>query len=276
MPTGCVRALLATVLFLRPINSPAEEPQGKKPAVDVPTLIDKLVDVDESDYGYSSTVNGSGFLPLDREGHFEGGMLFQKPPVPSETMRAIVKQGAAAVPHLVAHLGDKRPTRITITHSGFLGGLFHGEEYDFNPRTIKKAPGSEKNGENERVGPDLPGDHTITVGDLCYVALGQIVNRRFSAVRYQPTAIIIVNSPIASPALRAAVKEEWDGLTPAQHRASLIEDILKPDHEGRRIGACKRLAYYYPDALDEPALKVLAQPTYHGPVVGSRGLMARV
>ncbi len=57
--------------------------------------------------------------------------------------------------------------------------------------------------------------HTVTVGDLCWVALGQIVNRRFDAVRYQPTAIIIVSSPTLSPTLCKQVRADWANLTEA-------------------------------------------------------------
>jgi ankyrin repeat protein len=56
-------------------------------------------------------------------------------------------------------------------------------------------------------------------------------------------------------------------LTPQSHRASLIADFLRPDHEWRRVGACKRLAYYYPDALEPLALQFLARPTYYPEVV---------
>jgi hypothetical protein len=106
--------------------------------------------------------------------------------------------------------------------------------------------------------------HTVTVGDLCFVAIGQIVNRHFDAVRYQPSGILIVSSPTRSPALREAVTQAWGSLTPQRHRASLVADFLKPDHEGRRVGACKRLAYYYPNALEPLALEFLARPTFSG------------
>jgi hypothetical protein len=200
-------------------------------------------------------------LPLDHEGRWDVGVLFQKPAAPSETLRAIVKQGTAAVPPLIAHLDDKRPTKITVTHNfGPLGGLFYGSQCDYNARTAKADPNPTPSKEE---GDDSAADgHVLTVGDLSFVALGQIVNRRFDVVRYVPTAIIIVTSPTESPALRTAVKREWAGLTPERHKASLIADFLKPDSEARRIEACKRLAYYYPDALEPPALKFLAQPTY--------------
>ena len=46
------------------------------------------------------------------------------------------------------------------------------------------------------------------------------------------------------------MKKEWAGLTPKRHKAALIDDFLTPDSHERRIGACKRLAYYYPETLE--------------------------
>jgi ankyrin repeat protein len=260
-------ARLGTSLVAVLLLTAAAAARADAPAVDVPALIDKLTDVADSDVGYSSTSWGSPFLPLDRKGAWGGGLLFQKPDVPSDTLRVIVKQGAAAVPHLVKHLDDKRPTKIKVKHDfGPLGGLFLSDYCDYNARTAKEDPNPKRVGDEDeiswlgRYGP--AGGQTLTVGDLCFVALGQIVNRQFDAVRYQPTAIIIVSSPTESAALLAAVKKEWAGLTPERHKASLIDDFLKPDSDQRRVGACKRLAYYYPDALEPLTLKFLAQPTY--------------
>ena len=47
-------------------------------------------------------------------------------------------------------------------------------------------------------------------------------------------------------------------MTPQQHKESLIHDFLEPDSEFRRSEACLRLGYYYRDALEPLALKVLA------------------
>ena len=227
------RIPLAFILLL--VTAAAAAADG--PAVDVSAPIDKLTDVADSDIGYSPSAWGHSFLPLDRKGAWGGGLLFQKPEVPSETLRAIVKQGAAAVPHLIAHLDDKRPTKITITHDfGPLGGLFHSDRCDYNIFTAKEAP-NPKRSDDEGGGSlldheDPAGGHVLTVGDLCFVTIGQIVNRRFDAVRYQPTAIIIVTSPTASPALPRG-GEEGVGRADAG-RAPRVAHQRLPDARHRR------------------------------------------
>jgi hypothetical protein len=168
------------------------------PQDEVEGLIEALQSVSEGDVGYPPSMSGHSFLPIGKSEM--GTMLFGQPaPASSDAMRELVKRGAAAVPHLIAHLDDAWPTKIAIGHDGGFGGMFFPNEYDFNARTIEKVP--------EGVNRDWPDDgddpdnHTVTVGDLCFVALGQIVNREFSAVRYQPTACIMINSPTASSTL---------------------------------------------------------------------------
>jgi ankyrin repeat protein len=232
----------------------------EKPPLSVPALIDKLTETAQGDIGYMSTMSGSGFLPL---GQSEMGtmMLFQHRPTRSDTMRELVKQGPAALPHLIAHIDDKRPTKVTIKHGFGIGGMLFVDEYDYNRRTLANHPkGVNRSWTN--LEEKHPNTHTVTVGDLCFVALGQIVNRSFAAVRYQPTACIMVNSPTYSEALRRAIIQEWGGITPEQQKASLIRDFLEPDHAWRRAQAALRLAYYYPDALEPLVLKQLARPYY--------------
>ncbi len=185
----------------------------------------------------------------------------QKPARSSDTMREVVKRGMAAVPELIAHLDDKRATKITIKHEAMIGAMLFNDEYDYNTRTAKQAP--EGVNRDTGFGGNDPNTHTVTVGDLCFVAIGQIVNRSFSAVRYQPTMCIMVNSPTYSEALRKAIKKEWGNLNGEKHKASLERDFLEPDSEYRRVGACLRLGFYYPDLLEPLALRQLAEPRYN-------------
>jgi ankyrin repeat protein len=240
--------------------------RGAAPPLSTERLIDALVDVKQGDFGYSPRVSGSTFLPLYRESRFRTGLLGGPPPVRSGVMVELVRRGARAVPHLLAHLDDTRPTGIVVTHTGGFGGMKLSEAADRNRRTQEPA--------RERAAPAAPLEslgadrglggrkHTVTIGDLCYVALGQIVNRRFDAVRYKPSAIFIVSSPTRSPTLCKQLRADWKGLTERQHAAALINDFLKPDRYERRVGAAERLAYYYPHYLEPLALALLAQPTY--------------
>jgi hypothetical protein len=59
---------------------------------------------------------------------------------------------------------------------------------------------------------------------VCFVAIGQIVGRGYSAVRYQPSMCIVINSTTASAELRDAVRTIWTSDEPRQH---LLDSLLR-------------------------------------------------
>jgi ankyrin repeat protein len=221
--------------------------------VDIPKLIDRLVEITDPHDDYCGlTATNVTFLPLDREWRFNGGMPFRKPAVGPEVLCSIVKQGARAVPYLVEHLTDSRKSKVLIGR-GIVGGL----SFDRNDRTDPPIATT-----FDFSGVDDLDEYSATVGDFCFFALGQIINRDFSVVGGNGWASVIIYSPTASPELCSGVRKCWSGLTEQKHRESLIADFLKPDNDNRLIGAAKRLAYYYPDALEPLALKLLAMPRF--------------
>jgi hypothetical protein len=201
--------------------------------------------------------SGSQFLPEAGSAEVHTLVLGSQAPTNSAILESLVRRGVAAVPSLLKHLDDARKTRISPV-SGMMWMSF-ADEYDYNHRLRKEAPAGVN---RQTFGEDGPRSHTITVGDLCFVALGQIVNRNFSATRYQPTGGLVVNSPTYSPRLCAVVRADFESLTEKRHRDLLVQDILAPDSEQRRNEACRRLAFYYPEALEPLVLKQLAVPTY--------------
>ena len=224
---------------------------------EVETLIDQLVDVSEPGFGYSGGFAGSEFLPYKDSQQMGTLVLGGAGHARSETLQKIVEKGAEAVPMLLKHLGDDRKIKME-PMSGMMWQKFP-DEYDFNRRTRKTAPkgvNRDSFSSNEK----HPDNHAVTVGDLCFVALGQIVNRRFSATRYQPTGGLMINSPTYSRRLREVILQDWKGLTRDAHRRLLVEDFKKPDDEDRRIGAYYRLTFYYPEMVEALVLEELKKP----------------
>ena len=227
---------------------------------EIEELIDELANVSEPGFGFSELFDGTQFLPYLDDAE-EGGSSCNMPAIParSDTLRRIVEQGAAAVPVLIKHLGDSRKTKVPP-----LSEMPLGSEYDFNRRTATSVPKGVHHPLNSPI--DFAKwwltahEHTVRVGDLCFVALGQIVNRKFYVAN---SARMGVNSPPFSKALREAVTSEWGGLTPDRHRSLLIDDFQKPDDDSRmvfrRIGAYRRLAYYYPEVVEQLVLDQLAK-----------------
>ena len=112
------------------------------------------------------------------------------------------------------------------------------------------------------------GKYTVRVADVCYVLIGQIVNRRLLAVRYQPSGGLVVNSPVEAPALVEEVRNDWGNADAEILKTSLLEDI-HATNQPKRIGpaeytprfinpALERLRLYFPDtyrALEGDDLK---------------------
>ena len=107
----------------------------------------------------------------------------------------------------------------------------------------------------ERIAAD---DYKLRVGDLCFAAIGQIVNRPLrpsgGGLLDQSGSMHVrsscVNSPVHSPLLARATREDWSNLTPAEHMTSLRSDALtyldaRPDSD-LAAGGLRRLLFYYP------------------------------
>jgi ankyrin len=253
---------VATFLAVVPAARAAGPPPVKLPGANVPALIDRLTHVTDGEVVEGEPGAGFLFLPLDHVRPSPAGPFGRKRLLLSQTLREIVKQGVAAVPHLLEHLDDCRPTRVTPAAANLIGGEWYSAERDFNRRT-ESQPAAIK---DDVEGPYIPPDggarkgRTLAVGELCYLALGQIVNRRYSAVASAPTGV--ASSPTRSSALRQEIRRQWQDLTQARHRTLLVADFYDPDTTERRTGACKRLAYYYPEALEPLALEWLKHPEY--------------
>ncbi|MGD9128174.1 MAG: hypothetical protein PVH19_12425, partial [Planctomycetia bacterium] len=224
----------------------------------VEQLIDQLTKVSKPGIGYSRYWYGTEFLPYDDATTIVFRVLWVEPPSRSETLRKIVSQGAKAVPVLLKHLDDDRKTAIEPI--GKFNWIDLYEEYDHNSRIENK---SLRNVDlRHTVCEENP--YRLKVGDLCFVALGQIVNRDFWAVRFQPPGGVSVSSPVHSKALQEVIGKDWADFTVDKHRHLLIEDFKKADHTKRRIGAYQRLSFYFPnvDVVESLVLNELQRPAF--------------
>jgi hypothetical protein len=233
-----------------------------QPALDVETeaLVNQLPRVTQEGYGYSTMFAGSQFLPDKQSSSAGMFVLGVKPPADSLILEKIVRQGAKAVPPLLKHLDDARTTKIPPLR-GMMWMKF-SNEYDFNRCLRKDWPTGVNIDDFGASGNNEPTTHTVTVGDLCFVALGQIVNREFNATRYQATGGMIISSPTYSKRLCEVARADFQDFNATRHRDSLIQDFEKPDYGGRRVGAYRRLAFYYSDACEPLLLSQLKVPTY--------------
>lgn len=102
-------------------------------------------------------------------------------------------------------------------------------------------------------------EHTMSVGDICYVIIGQITNRTYFAAQYQPTACVYINSPVQDKKLAEDVRSVWNADDPAEtlFESLLIDFKTDNDWQGYRDGAAMRLDFYFPERSESLLLKHL-------------------
>ena len=172
----------------------------------------------------------------------------------------LAKRGPEAIPVLLAKLDDATPTGLTVHR---LMSMSLGMEVEVNTENedevhrlrsvLREAPPSE-------IADDLrtrrssffggPSKHVVTVGDVCFAILGQITNRRYEAVRAQPTACVVVNSPTAEPRLARAVRALWAGVEARSELEHRLRLDLECESRKHRAGAALRLALYHDVHVD--------------------------
>jgi hypothetical protein len=173
-------------------------------------------------------------------------------PVFSEIQISLIQRGAEAIQALAHSLGDRRLTSCIESLPDF---VVLEDVCDENSRTDRGANKTRKPGHSSPSQDNLWHDHsdnyTATVGDLCFVVLGQILNRRFFPIDHKVGPMTIVASPTLSGRLRESVQTRWENLTRQGHRESLLGDLQEPDVPWRATGASQRMRFYYREAVQE-------------------------
>jgi len=184
---------------------------------------------------------------------------------PENALTELVARGPRAIPFLCRHVFDKRPVRYVA--SGFANEV--RGVYDRNPwghgagPSRSTPPAVDQHARflqtSQATGP--VGGWQLTVGDLCYFALGQIVNREFLPVDYSGSnGPMVVDAPSRYTDLGAEAHREWVGVDRRRLVASLRDDVLRPDRNGRDVGAIRRLRLYSPESVEAAVLAKLRLP----------------
>jgi hypothetical protein len=248
---------------LRNVESIILEPHppiGTNEEARVRRLIKNLSKIESPDVGLCSTLSGEAFAPIPAFGRMDSGLLTNHQLKQSEDFRELVRLGPKALPYLLDALVDQTPTKLVMKHDDSFGGMWFDNELWGNP-------GNEK--EQKILGP-VPkqprgissptiSSFSIRIGDVCFVIIGQIVGRSYQAVRYQPTACVVVNSPTHDTNLANQVRSIWSSDDSAQHLMDslLLDYASRGSSMGRALGgrsvgssmqsgAAMRLLYYFP------------------------------
>jgi hypothetical protein len=163
------------------------------------------------------------------------------------------------MPFLLEALDDNTPTKLRIKLGGVLTWMHFATELSGNPANEVEQAALAALPEPEPAQLSEGGHHTLTLGDVCYVIIGQIVNRPYEAVRYQPTGGVVINSPTRNPTIARVVRAAWTSGDSAKHllQSLLVDYSTRGVRRGRgldgwgygshfQVGAAMRLLYYFP------------------------------
>lgn len=181
-------------------------------------LISSLASIESPDLGLSPSTSGYAFLPLEGKTHIDAFQFTNHNIKSSAALKEIVKLGPAALRYLLRHLNDTTPTKLKIEHNEYFGGMWFANELSGNP--LGQFEQSILQGRPQHQMDPLSAEHiqsyTVKIGDVCFVAIGQITGRGYQAVRYQPTACIVLNSPTHDTGLCSQVRAIWTSENPRQ------------------------------------------------------------
>jgi len=226
-------------------------------------LIKKMQELNSPIIGLDGNRNSGGFYPVDGDAIFNGGLLPVTPQKSFEPLRELISRGLEPLPLLLSNLDNKSKTGLKIkilqqTPGGNLiyGGYIVTNSYTFrNKENLNKmtnlinSTNDKLFNENIDLSKDSDGDpvYIPTVGDVCYLAIGQIVNKNYIPIEWRGGFVKIINSPTNSPGIAEAVRLDWKNLTQDEHKKILINDCLKSNTNEGIESALKRLILYYPD-----------------------------
>lgn len=232
-------------------------------------LVKSFASIKQPYYGLSGDVIGVAFSPIPTR-DISSNFGFDRPILTAEeSFRNLVRMGPRAMPWLLQSLDDKTLTNLVITHEGAWGALLFVPHLQTNPCNLRESasvarhiPGSyHERSEAAMYAMDVvewPRSYQVRVGDVCLVAIGEVTNRLYSAVRPQPSAMQIITTPVDDKRIALVLRELWDSRDCEQQLLDwLLMDFSTrgPGSGGVQSGAALRLLFYFPNQ----AAPVIAQ-----------------
>lgn len=206
-------------------------------------IISNLKFIESPSVGFCPTAWWDSFIPIDEKPRFAGGVIGKNYGFISPLYVELVKRGVSALPIVIENLSNSTPTQFSIPAFSF----FSWKEIRcvYYPKDLN----SDSSDEIEKP-IDFSGTYTVKVGDICFAVVGQITGLPYVPIRYQPTAGLVINSPIESPILRKRIRQDWHGIKSNEFIKFLENRILNTTREYEGIPFLKRLRFYYNEAYE--------------------------
>src|SRR5258708_2776057 len=108
------RAVALVMLFWVGVATTATAADKDYAKASLEQLVDDLATIDHAAPGISEMADYGAFIADNAPAKFEGGVLGVPAPSSPRQMRELVRRGVAALPILISHLDDRRPTRLAV------------------------------------------------------------------------------------------------------------------------------------------------------------------
>jgi HEAT repeat protein len=257
LETAYLNIRLGKIPALKLQPRPASSDTEKK---EIKSLIAKLADIDSPGYGMAQTISGRAFSPVAGHEHAGTLLLTDHQLQRSDVLTRLAAKGPAALPFLLDALEDKTPTKLRMDRGGLLWMSF-SHELDINPLNPTERSVAEKKSDRKEENDDEESEtDPLCVGDICFVAIGQIVGRAYQAVHYVPTGGAVVNSPARDKEYRERIRAIWSSPDPTKKLfdSLLFDYATEGVFDGKELygssqatemqaEAAMRLLYYFPN-----------------------------
>ncbi len=210
-------------------------------------------------------VIGDPFLGLETDPAEALVQSEERKPGMTRVVGELVRRGTDSLPGLLAHLEDARLSKQFVWIEETKAGIVRHElEPPRTPATFRLedffrqfVPGDwTRLSYVEKIKKPAMGEqgategwrYTMRVGDLCYVAIGQIVNRPLHPIFRFQGEHLVMTSPAILKGIAESCREKWGRLaTPEKHKESLINDGFTMQSATAPLFGLSRLYFYYPE-----------------------------
>ncbi len=166
------------------------------------------------------------------------------------SIQTLIRIGVPALPALLDHLSDfsKTSSQPTWRDTPWACAYVRLEAwYDAHNRAQQLDRITRF---REAFKTDPAQEFQVSIADVCYYVIGQIVNRPYFPLQFASKTGIAVETPQRNPELIQDLRTKWSKLDAASHLAHLKEDLAPGQDFAVRANAYARLIVFYPEQFD--------------------------
>lgn len=166
-----------------------------------------------------------------------------------ESIQTLIRIGVPALPTLLKHLSDfgeiaAQPSIFEHSSLWTFAYLRLEAWYGENGRAEQL---DRINRIREAFKTDPASDFRVTIADVCYYVIGQIVNRPYFPLHFGSKTGVAIATPQRSPELIQELRALWCSLDATTHFIQLKEEVAPDRYLSTRANAYARLAVFYPE-----------------------------